>query len=337
MAIDHRPGALYWIDHFAVPTNDIDRWVDWNGKVLGATEPWADLVFEPGAAHFADFRWLCGSHVIGFAQQEPLPDPNKPLGQSYPRWGFYIRAEEVEDQLRRLDRLGVPHTDAIRTSEEGEEGIAIYFEDGDKNQYEFWAPQRLPDGAMENCGPQRVGRMSHGVLESRDLDRTAAFYSRFCGLDPLASADIPADTLVLPLEAGGRLVFKKVDQLTGRTGASRNWRGVHHAFIVRDEEYIPSYQRMWAELPEWERRPDGSFDGNPADLPARTGLHGSAAGRRFKERMGRGDQIIDWDTNAFHLVGGTSDTSPTLATYQGKYMEDYVEILTRDREGGAAS
>jgi catechol 2,3-dioxygenase-like lactoylglutathione lyase family enzyme len=337
MAVDQRPGALYWVDHYVVPTTDLDRWLEWNASVLGATESWGEAPTAPGGPRRGEFRWLAASHVAGFIQDQPIP-PAKALGASYPRYGFYIRQADIDEHLRRLDRLAVPHTDAIRTSAEGEPGLAIYLQDPDENQFELWAPDRLPDGVMAGESPVKVGRISHAIFESRDLDRTAAFYGRYCGLDPMRSADVAKDTMVLPLAGGPRLIFKKVDTLGVRTGGSTRYQGVHTAFIVRDEEFIPAYQRIWNELDEWEydRRAQGPLQIDPGSLPARTGMHGSDAGRKWKAMYGRGDQIYDPDTNSFHFVGGTSSASPTLVDYEPRYMEEYVSAFMEAKARGEA-
>src|SRR5947208_9979726 len=120
-----------------------------------------------------------------------------------------MRPEEEQEHVSRIDELGVAHTAPARTSGEGEPGTAIYFQDPDENQFEFWAPDQMPDGAMDGASPQGVGRISHAVFESRDLDRTASFYSRYCGLEPAVGSDIPKDTMVLPMVAGARLIFKR--------------------------------------------------------------------------------------------------------------------------------
>jgi catechol 2,3-dioxygenase-like lactoylglutathione lyase family enzyme len=335
MAEDQRLGALHWIDHYAVPTSDIERWIEWNANVLGAVEPWGDTEPAPGETRVGAFRHVAGAHVAAFQTKNPIPASNG-LGKSYPRYGLYIRPEDIDEHLRRLDRFEVTHSDPIRTSAEGEPGTAIYFQDFDENQLEFWAPDRMPEGALDGCGPLRVGRLSHAIFESRDLDRTAAFFSRYCGLDAMSGGDIAEDTLVMPLVAGARLIYKKVDTLGVRTGGSTRWRGVHSAFIVREDEFIPAYERVWAELEEWDydQAAQGPLKTDPGDLPARTGMHGSAAGRHWKAMYGRGDQIYDWDTNSFHFVGGSS-SHPQLATYEAHYMEEYVDAFMKNKEANA--
>ena len=35
MIEDQRPGTVYWIDHYAVGTNDTERWASFHERVLG--------------------------------------------------------------------------------------------------------------------------------------------------------------------------------------------------------------------------------------------------------------------------------------------------------------
>src|SRR5207237_9071455 len=124
------------------------------------------------------------------------------------RYSWFIRAEEIAEHLRRLDANGIAYSGPTRTREEGEEGTAIRFADPDGNPLEFWAPARMPDGAMDHESTVRVGRVASATFESRDLAKTTDFYSRYCGLDPLRSADVSPDTVVFPLAAAGRLDLK---------------------------------------------------------------------------------------------------------------------------------
>ncbi len=320
MLEDQRPGTVYWIDHYAVGTNNLERWVDFHERVLGAqTIP----VNRPNPMNI--FQTFTGGRHGGFVQPVPLP-PSKGVGKALPRYGFYIRQEDIEDHLRRLDAVQANRTDPIRTSAEGEAGTAIYWEDPDGNQFEFWAPERLPEGGMDGCGPLRVGRISHGVFESRDLDRTAAFFDRYCGLSPLVSADLAPDTLVLPLAAGGRLVFKKTEKPGERTTGRGVLRDVHTALVVQPDDFWTNYERLWAELPEWEfdAECDGVYAGDWESLPARTALHPSPAGRSWHASWGRGDDWFDPDTNLFHFYVGIPQNG-SMATYDGHAIDDVAK------------
>jgi len=323
MIDDQRPGTIYWIDHYVVGTDDVDRFEDFHQKVLGAKTYPVSEERRRQVGIFQDVGAGCCHHG-GFVQKAPMP-PSPGLGRGKPRHGFFIRNEDIDEHLRRLDKHGVPHTDPVRTSEEGDEGTAIYWEDADHNQFEFWAPTHVPDGAFENVGSLKIGRISHGVFESRDLQRTADFFSRYCALDPMSSADIPSDTLVLPLAAGGRLVFKQVDTLGERTSGRGVFRALHDALVVRDEDFFPNYERVWAELPEWDfdERRDGPPEG-AVDLPARTVLHGSPAGRQWKQLYGRGDDWYDPDTNGFHFFGGEGQRG-SMTSYEPHSMEFHLE------------
>jgi predicted enzyme related to lactoylglutathione lyase len=318
------PGPIHWIDHYVVCTNDLARWEAFHSNVLGAhTLP--DL--NGGLGDFGIFQSVGCLRVGGFTNPTPLPQ-TQGLGKGMPRYGYYIHAADVDEHLRRLDAAGAIHGDPIRISSEGDPGTVIYWQDPDGNQFEFWAPDdTLPEGAMHNCGPERIGRISHGVYESRDLERTAAFVTRYFGLERVQNADLDPAALVFRLAAGGRLVFRKVDELGGRTTGC-GLRDTHTALLVRHEDFFRNYARVWAELPEWDV--DLFFSGKTVDpqtlrtLPARTALHPSPGGRRFRALTKRGDDIFDWDTNMFHFYGGTPVTGKSLAVYDGHSVERYI-------------
>jgi len=330
MKDDQRLGAMYWIDHFVVGTTDVPRWGEWSTEVLGASHTWNNT--DARGPQGAVFRDLGGCHIAAFANEKM---PHAELGEGMPRYGMYIRANDIDRQLSRFDKLGVRHTEPRRQTDLGEAGTVIAFEDFDHNQYELWAPDVLPESAMDDIGEVGIGRLSHVIFESRDLARTAAFYSRYCGVDPLPAASVQDDTLVFPLVAAGRLIFKKVNELSYRTGGSTRIFGAHTAFIIRNEEFVPAYEKLWGELSEWnyDRRAQGAL-ADPGALPARTGMHGSDAGRMWKKVYGRGDAIIDPDTNNFHFVGGTSD-EPTMIRYQAHYMEEHIDAYIKEHPEAA--
>jgi hypothetical protein len=316
-----------------MPSNDLDRWIKFQVNVLGAKiERINGLTTEARQRNqgFAAFCRTPYSMVDGFLSNEQLPAATEP-GEGLPRFGYFIRPDDVDEHLRRLDEQKVPHTDPIRTSAEGQEGTAIRLVDPDGNQLEFWAPTHLPAGAMAGETPMKVGRISHAVYESRDLDRTADFFDRFAALDPIVSADVDKDTLAMPLAGGGRIVYHKVKEL-GALTLTRASGGPHAALTVRDEDFWGNYRRMWATLPEGER-PDAPATADFASLPARTIMHGSGGGRRWFKMYGRGDDFYDWDANAFHFIGSVGmEQSPEL-TYRAHSMDWHSERVAKDANG----
>jgi len=303
MLEDQRPGTVYWIDHYVVGSDDLNRWGDFMEKLLGARGEPRDAA--PGGRArilFQDITRCC--HHGAMLSPDPLP-ASLGLGKGLPRHGLYIRQSDIDQHLRRLDQLNVPHLDPMRTSAEGDDGISIAWEDPDHNQFEFWAPDHLPAGAMKGETAVGVGRISHGVFECLDLQRAADHFAKYAALEPMVSADIPSDTIVLPLVGGPRLIYKKVDTFAQRSGGFGKLLAAHDALVVRDEDFWPNYDRMWAGVPDWEwDRASGKFVGAGPDLPARTSRHGSPGGVQFFEVAGRGDDWYDWDTNSFHFMGG---------------------------------
>ncbi|HZT08010.1 MAG TPA: VOC family protein [Chloroflexota bacterium] len=325
---DQRPGAAYWIDHYVVPVTDIERWDAFYTNVLGAQhrQMGGGGPRRPSAAPPTRFTFVSTCHVGGALRTDGLP-PSSGLGRGLPRYSYFVRSEDLDEHLRRLDRFQVPHSDAMRTSEEGEDGIAIRFEDPDGNQLEFWAPDRLPQGAMEDETAVKVGRVAGALFESRDLARTADFYTRYCGVDPVSNADLPHDVLVLKLAAGGRIAFKKVDALSGRTGG--HIHPLHTALVVRDDEMMQVYRRMWDELVEWDHDPTIRRllpDEEAQSLPARTGIHGSPSGQPWRTGFGRGDSFWDWDTNAFHWVPG-APIDGSMTTFKALSPYPYIDAF----------
>src|SRR5262245_903527 len=172
-------GAVHWIDHYVVGTNNMSAWVDWAVNATGIKrQPIIGLTTEARKRNIkitSFLWWEGGSCRIGaFLQPEIFP-PAKELGRDLPRCGFYIRRADIDKHLSRLDRHKIPHSDAIPTASDGDEGTIIYFADPDGNQYEFWAPEQMPEGAMEIATSENVVRISNCVFRGRDLARAASF------------------------------------------------------------------------------------------------------------------------------------------------------------------
>ena len=334
-------GAVHWIDHYVVGTNDLSGWADWANKATGLPlRPINGLTTnmrKKNTPIFCFMWWEGGSCRIGaFLQPENYP-PAKELGTDMPRCGFYIRPEDIDMHLHRLGQHKIPHSDPIRTAAEGDEGTTIYFADPDGNQYEFWAPVKMPQGAMEIATSEKVGRISHAVYGSRDLARTAAFFEKYCGIPPIQSPTIAEGMLVLRLRAGGRLVYKLVDKVDERVAGHSPWWDMHTAFTVREEEFFPNYRRMWEGLPEEAGPKENLNDSREKEdaFPARTGLHRSPVGYKWKEIYQRGDEFYDWDGHAFHFFGGIPlKNDGSLALYQGKEQEEYLRELAESLRKG---
>ncbi len=328
MRMEQGAGRAFWIDHYTIPTNDLARAIDFHERVLGAKTDPSEEMRRRGRL----FQYLARCHQGLFAQSEQLPE-KEALGKGYPRYALFVRPEDLDQHLRRLDANRVEHSGAVRTSAEGEAGTAVYWHDVDGNQHEFWAPEHMPPGAMEGCGAMNIGRISHAVYASRDLRRTAEFFKGFCALLPLESADIGADTLVLPLAAGARLVFKLTHTPGLRTSGHGIYHDLHTALAVREQDFWPNYERIWNELPEWDYEMNGQYTGDGARLPARTTLHRSPAGRAWKARFGRGDDWFDWDTNMFHFVGGEPEGA-SMAVYRAHTIDHYMEAYLATHSRG---
>ena len=205
-------GAVHWIDHFVMGTNDLSAWVEWAVNVTGVErQPVSMLTTDARKKNLPIFCFLPfgnGSCRFGAFLQPEIYPKCKGLGHDMPRYGFFIRSADIDRHLSRLKSIPVPHSDPVAQSTDGAEGTAIFFQDPDGNQYEFWAPTVMPDGAMEVSTSFGVGRISHAVYGSRDLERTAAFFKEHCGLSQMDSPEIPDDTLVMKTVGGARIVYK---------------------------------------------------------------------------------------------------------------------------------
>lgn len=313
-------GPVFWIDHFVLNSEDVPRWEAFNAAILGAT--------YLGPAPRGLFQKVGAGSIGAFRDVKPLP-PSKGVGRGLPRYGYFIDRSDVDAHVRRLQANGAAYSGPHRTAAEGEAGVAIAWEDPDRNQFEFWAPDTLPDGAMAEATSFGVGRISHATFESRDLERTADFFARYCDLEPLRDAGIPKDTLVMRLAGGARLIYKEVTTLGGRT-TGMGLADAHTALTVREDSFFPNYRRLWAHVPEWGIEPMACADGQALEtLPARTARHGSKEGRYFYSLVNKGDDFFDWDTNQFHFVGGTPRNG-SMAEYEALIVGKYIDAWERE-------
>ena len=105
---------------------------------------------------------------------------------------------------------------------------------------------------------------------------------------------------------------------------------MHTAFTVREEEFFPNYRRMWDGLPEEAGAKEHLNDSREKEdnFPARTGLHRSPVGYKWKEIYQRGDEFYDWDGHAFHFIGGIpKNADGSLVMYTPKEQDEYLREL----------
>ena len=92
MAEDQRPGTIWWIDHFAVPSNDLDRWIKFQINVVGAElnriNGLTTEARQRGQGGVAAFCKTPYSMVDGFLADKQLPAPAEP--------GFLLAARDDE-------------------------------------------------------------------------------------------------------------------------------------------------------------------------------------------------------------------------------------------------
>ena len=148
-------GAVHWIDHYVVGTNDLSNWADWANKATGLPPRPINGLTTNMRKRIRRSSASCGGKADPaasalFSSLKTIPRP-KSWARICPRCGFYIWPEDIDRHVRRLEQHKIPHTDPVKTAAEGEEGTVVYFADPDGNQYEFWAPVKMPEGAMEIC------------------------------------------------------------------------------------------------------------------------------------------------------------------------------------------
>lgn len=359
--------TAYWIDHVTVPTNNINAWNEWADMVLGLLPcPMAGLssmerkhgipvhCFHDIAEtrKDADLPGLTPHHIGVFTVPEPMPEDVPGLGKATPRSALYVRTEDLDQHLARLEKAdqwarnpgpgwstlagrrsdrGIPYSDSIRTAIGGEEGTVVYFEDPDGNQWEFWAPDEMPEGAMSSKTRLGVGRIARITFGCREVENNAEFFARYGGLEATAIGS-NSEILVLPLAFGARLVYEKRDVKETRTKDGTGV-GVHVALAVEKDDLLQMLEEMWADLPEWNA--DGSGDVVAEEgkfLPPHTEMHGSPVGRRWKQMLGRGDYFSDCDGHMFHFYGIYSNRKDgSLIDYDARETEEYLEDLAKEK------
>jgi catechol 2,3-dioxygenase-like lactoylglutathione lyase family enzyme len=120
--------------HVAVTVSDLDRSVEWYGRLFDA-EP----VLDEDTGPFRHVVWALGGTLVGLHQFPDLVskdsfDERRP-GLDHIAFGCANRAE-LETWAARLDELGIPHG----VTKDAGYGSGVSFRDPDNIALEFFAP-----------------------------------------------------------------------------------------------------------------------------------------------------------------------------------------------------
>ena len=330
-------GAVHWIDHFVVGTNNMSAWVDWAVNSTGITRQ--PIIGLTTAARKRNIKitsflwWDGGSCRIGAFLQPEFYPPAKELGKDLPRCGFYIRPEDIDKHLRRLDRHKVPHTDRDPHRRRWRRRHGNLFRRSGRQSIRVLGAGRDARGRNGHRTRKKVSGASATPSSARAIwRRMRRSLQNIAASKPEQNSKTAEGTMVLRLRAGGRLVYKLVDKVDERVSGHGTWWDMHTALTVRQEEFLPNYRRMWEGIPEekaYKADLNLSLEEQEA-LPARTGLHRSPVGIRWKEICSRGDEFYDWDCHSFHFIGGKPlAANNSMALYEAIEQEDYLLELAQ--------
>ena len=233
-------GAVHWIDHFVVGTNNMSAWVDWavnstginRQPIIGLTTPRANEISKPSLFLVGRRRRRIGA----FLQPEFYP-PAKELGKDLPRCGFYIRPEDIDKHLRPpRPPQGCAHR-CDRTAADGDDGTgSILRPDG--NQYELWAPVEMPEGAMD-IATTKVSGASATPSSARAIWQKCRVLCKILWHRTRTKLQDRRRNFVLRL-APAPLVYKLVDKVDERVSGHGTWWDMHTALTVRQKSFCPT-------------------------------------------------------------------------------------------------
>ena len=331
-------GAVHWIDHYVVGTNDMAALELLGGQRHRSARSGRSIGLTTNTRKknikiFCFMWWEGGSCRIGaFLQPENYP-PAKELGKDLPRCGFYIRPEDIDDHLRRLDQHKIPHSDPIKTAADGEEGTVDLFRRSGRQSIRVLgagpdARRRhgdRHDGKSRPHQPRRLRLARSGA--NRGVLREVLWHGRWseirkppkahwccaCAPAPVSSTSwwisstnaSPATALGGTCTPRSRCAKRNSFRTTGVCGTGSPKRKA-----LKKLSTIHATRKI-------------TFLRAPVCTAARSAI-------KWKEIYQRGDEFYDWDGHAFHFIGGiplAADNS--MALYEGIEQEEYLLELAQ--------
>lgn len=215
MASELRSG-IQTIDHIAIPVRDLDLNQSFYLDVLGLK--YKTTRRNPDGSPRQTYV-LAGENIIGLH----LPGVNAGVSPSRaPRLGIGVSKERFAEIQRKLRERNHPFAGPVDHPGDAPLLFSIYLTDPDGNYLEICVRRKEPLGEA----------ISHTVFETRDLDRSIAFYTRALGAGtPFVCG---AETM-LPVESGQMIGLVEVPELSERT--KKHGRGCHLAMNVAQEDF----------------------------------------------------------------------------------------------------
>jgi catechol 2,3-dioxygenase-like lactoylglutathione lyase family enzyme len=215
MATELKSG-IQTVDHIAIPVRDLDLNQDFYLNVLGLK--YKTTRRNPDGSPRQTYV-LAGENIIGLH----LPGVNAGVSaSSAPRIGINVSNERFAELQQKLKAINHPFTGPVEHPPDFLLLASIYFDDPDGNHLEICTRRKEP---FYEC-------ISHTVFETRDLNRSIAFYTQALGA---GSPIVCGKETMLAVRSGQMIGLVEVKELSERS--KKHGRGCHMAMDVTQEDF----------------------------------------------------------------------------------------------------
>jgi catechol 2,3-dioxygenase-like lactoylglutathione lyase family enzyme len=215
MAVEVKNG-IQTIDHIAIPVRDLDLNQDFYLNVLGLK--YKTTRRNPDGSPRQTYV-LAGDNIIGLH----LPGVNAGASASSgPRIGVSVSQQRFAEVQQKFRTKNYPFIGPVEHPGDVPFVASIYFDDPDGNHLEFCTRRQEP---LCEC-------ISHTVFETRDLNKSVAFFTKALGAGtPL----ICGKETLIPVQNGQMVGLVEVQELSERS--KKHGRGCHMAMDVTQEDF----------------------------------------------------------------------------------------------------
>lgn len=145
--------GLWGVDHFGIPTRDVDLAGKFMEQVLGGVECYRAGYFEEDRRlkRLRHIFYHVGAQLVEVVEQDDgvsYPDKTNPNGvNTNPHWAFGTTAEGLIRFVDHLKNQGIPFNGP--RCHRGASVVSVYFRDLDGNNLEVTTWQPIPPGRIE--------------------------------------------------------------------------------------------------------------------------------------------------------------------------------------------